>query len=94
MITVAEAEQIILSHRKDFGVEKVPFLAAQGRVLAENIAADRDLPPYDRVTMDGIAIQYSDYAAGCRSFQIVATQAAGDPPPTELSTLLIPHPLS
>jgi len=91
MITVSEAEQIILSHRKDFGVEYVPFLAAQGRVLAENIAADRDLPPYDRVTMDGIAIQYSDYAAGCRSFQIVATQAAGDPPPTELSTLLIPH---
>jgi molybdopterin molybdotransferase len=84
MITVSEAEQIVLSHCKNFGVEHVPFLAARGRVLAENIAADRDLPPYDRVTMDGIAIHYADYEAGCRAFQIVATQAAGDPPPTDL----------
>ena len=85
MITVAEAEKIILSHRKDFGVEKVPFLAAQGRVLAENIAADRDLPPYDRVTMDGIAIRFADYEAGTRSFPMAATQAAGDLPSTQLA---------
>ncbi len=91
MITVSEAEQIVLSHGKDFGVEYLPFLAAQGRVLAENITADRDLPPYDRVTMDGIAIRFADYEAGCRSFQIVATQAAGDPPPEGLHALLIPH---
>ncbi|MFN0036281.1 MAG: molybdopterin molybdotransferase MoeA [Saprospiraceae bacterium] len=87
MITVSEAEQIILSHRKDYGVEAVPFLAAQGRVLAENIVADRDLPPCDRVTMDGIVIRYADYEAGCRTFQIVATQAAGDAPPMNLANI-------
>ena len=85
MITVGEAEQIILSHRKDYGVEAVPFLAAQGRVLAESVAADRDLPPYDRVTMDGIAICYADYEAGCRTFRIVATQGAGDTPLTDVA---------
>lgn len=85
MITVKEAEQIVLSHCKDYGVELVPFLEAYGRVLAENIVTDRDLPPYDRVTMDGIAIRYADYAAGNRSFPVAATQAAGDPPPTELA---------
>ncbi len=85
MITVKEAEQIILSHQKDFGVECLPFLLAQGRVLAENILADRDFPPYDRVTMDGIAIRYADFAAGNRHFPIAATQAAGDAPPISLA---------
>lgn len=80
MITVSEAEQIILSHRKDYGVESVPFLEANGRVLAEDILADRDLPPYDRVTMDGIAIRYADHESGNRLFRITATQAAGDAP--------------
>ncbi|MBK7936757.1 MAG: molybdopterin molybdotransferase MoeA [Lewinellaceae bacterium] len=90
MISVSEAEQIVLSHCKDFGVETVPFLAARGRVLAENIAADRDLPPYNRVTMDGIAIRFADYEAGCRRFAIAATQAAGSPPP-DLPPLPTPH---
>jgi len=86
MITVNEAEHIVLSQRKDYGIEELPFLAAQGRVLAENILADRDFPPYDRVTMDGIAIRYADYAAGNRDYQIAAVQAAGDEPPTSLAT--------
>ena len=85
MISVSEAEQIILAHRKDYGVERVPFLTAQGRVLAENVAADRDLPPYDRVTMDGIAIRFADYEAGCRHYPIAATQGAGDAPLTHLA---------
>ncbi len=85
MISVQEAEQIILSHRCDYGVEQVSFQSAQGRVLAESIFADLDMPPYDRVTMDGIAIRYADYAAGCRNFQIVATQAAGEAPLTSLA---------
>jgi len=80
MITVSEEERITLAHTKDYGVETVAFLDAPGRVLAENIVADRDLPPYDRVTMDGIAIRHADYMAGARTFQIVATQAAGDVP--------------
>ena len=82
MVTVSEAEQIILSHQKDYGTETLPFLAALGRLLAESLVADRDQPPYDRITMDGMGIRYADYQAGVRRFQIAATQAAGAPPLT------------
>jgi molybdopterin molybdotransferase len=52
MITVEEAEKIILAQATDYGAEIVPFELALGRILAENIKADRDLPPFNRVTMD------------------------------------------
>src|SRR4051794_15921969 len=80
MISVAEAGKIIQSETKDYGTELIPFESALGRVLAEDIKADRDLPPYNRVTMDGIAINYAAFEKGIRSFQIKATQAAGDTP--------------
>ena len=80
MITVEEAEAIIQSEIRDYGVEIMPFELTLGRVLAENIKADRDLPPFNRVTMDGIAVNYKAIENGVNSFHIKATQAAGDPP--------------
>ncbi len=46
MISVPQAEQIIQSCKKNYGATAVPLLASIGRVLAEDIIADRDLPPY------------------------------------------------
>ena len=86
MTTVEQAEQIILSEAKDYGTENIYFENAVGRVLAEDLKADRDLPPYNRVTMDGIAIKFDAFANGVRSFKIIATQAAGD------TTFEINHP--
>ncbi len=80
MVSVAEAENIILLQCKDFGTETASFDNCMGRVLAENILADRDLPPFNRVTMDGIAIDYSAIEEGTRSFTIRSTQAAGEQP--------------
>jgi molybdopterin molybdotransferase len=80
MITVEEAEKIILNEAVDYGAEIIPFELATGRVLAENIKADRDLPPFNRVTMDGIAINYNAIEAGISTFKIKATQGAGDEP--------------
>ncbi|MBS1597557.1 MAG: molybdopterin molybdotransferase MoeA [Bacteroidetes bacterium] len=80
MVTVSEAEKIILSRTRDFGTEIITFQNCIGRVLAENIIADRDFPPFNRVTMDGIAINYNAFKNGARSFQIKATQSAGEPP--------------
>jgi molybdopterin molybdotransferase len=77
MITVEEANDIIQSHSRDFGTETVPLVQAMGRVLREEIKADRDFPPYDRVTMDGIAIQYSQYEGGQRGFPVAGVAAAG-----------------
>ena len=62
MISVQEATEIILQHSADYGVEEVPLVKAIGRILREDLMADRDFPPYDRVTMDGIAIKYESYA--------------------------------
>lgn len=80
MATVAEADQIVLSTTSDFGTEKIRFTESLGRVLAEDIPADRDFPPYNRVTMDGIAIRYAAFEKGIRSFKVIAVQAAGDNP--------------
>ena len=80
MISVAEAFEIILKEKRDFGTELIPFEEAQGRILSQDILADRDFPPFDRVTMDGIAIQYESFENGNRTFKIQATQSAGQTP--------------
>lgn len=80
MITVEEAEKIILAQSKSYGTQNLPFEQALGHVLAEDIKADRDLPPFNRVTMDGIAISYKAIEQGITSFKIKATQAAGEQP--------------
>ncbi|MET3980333.1 molybdopterin molybdotransferase [Mucilaginibacter sp. UYP25] len=80
MITVEEAENIVLAQLNDYGTETVPFELALGYVLAEDIKADRDLPPYNRVTMDGIAISYKAIEEGINIFKIKETQAAGEQP--------------
>jgi molybdopterin molybdotransferase len=82
MTTVEQAEKLILAQLKDYGTESLPFEQTLGRVLAEAIKADRDLPPFNRVTMDGIAINYQAIENGIHTFHIKATQAAGDEPAT------------
>ena len=80
MITVSQAEQIILSEVRDFGTEFLPLMQSVGRVLAQNIYADRDLPPYNRVAMDGIAINYQSIKKGIVKFRKIGTQPAGVAP--------------
>lgn len=77
MITVQEALSIILNHSQNFGIEEIPFLESVGRVLKEDIVADRDFPPFDRVSMDGIAINYRYFEQGVRNFTIEGIQSAG-----------------
>jgi molybdopterin molybdotransferase len=77
VLTPAGAEALIfeaipLFHREDCAISE-----AHGRILRGDLRADRDLPPFDRVTMDGFAIRSSDLARGGRKFHVVATQAAG-----------------
>ncbi len=77
MITVEEAQNIIAKTIYDFGIEEIPFSEAVGRVLREDLFTDRDLPPYNRVTMDGIAIQYQSFEKGNRNFKIKGIAPAG-----------------
>lgn len=80
IITPAEAEDRILQLREGFPCEELPLLGAAGRILREEIRADQDFPPFDRVMMDGIAVRFSDFQAGHRSFEIIETAPAGQPP--------------
>ncbi len=77
MISKEQALQIILNTSQNFGVETIPFLESVGRILKEEVKADRDFPPFNRVAMDGIAINYSQFEKGQRSFLIEGIQAAG-----------------
>lgn len=79
MITVDQAEEIILSNKIALPTEKVTIGNALGRILAEDLHADRDFPPFDRVSMDGIAVVYAQIATGQTDFKIEQTVAAGKP---------------
>ncbi len=80
LITCALAKKILAAQRFDWGVEEIPLEEARGRILAEDLTADRDQPPFDRVAMDGITIDHSAYAAGRRYFARAHVQAAGEAP--------------
>lgn len=77
MITVQEAIEIISQQTKDYGEEMVHLSEAKHRILSQDLIADRDYPPFDRVTMDGIAINYSAYKNGKSSFIIEGVAPAG-----------------
>lgn len=81
MITPAEATTLIRDAMPDYPTTVVPLEAAHGHILREPVVADRDLPPFDRVTMDGIAMAYAAWQAGTRSFRIESTANAGAPAP-------------
>mgnify|MGYP006123664255 FL=1 len=77
MISVAQALQTVLNSFQDFGVEEIPFIKSVGRILKEEIVADRDFPPFNRVSMDGIAIDFQQFKNGQRAFTVEGIQAAG-----------------
>jgi molybdopterin molybdotransferase len=77
MLTPAEAERLILESMPLLPSEDCPIARAHGRALRADILADRDLTPFDRVTMDGYALRAAALAAGARTFRIESVQAAG-----------------
>lgn len=85
MLTVTEAWNIVSNHLFSPETEYVPLPRAQGRVLAQEVRADRDIPPYNRVSMDGIAIRYADYQTGTRKFPVSGIIGAGEDSPANIS---------
>ena len=55
-----DALKTVLGAVPVLGVEKVSLLDALGRVLAEDIVAERDNPPWDNSAMDGFAVRHED----------------------------------
>jgi molybdopterin molybdotransferase len=79
MVSVREASDIIFSNLYKPRIEIAPLQGSVNRVLGEKIIADRDFPPFDRVAMDGIAIQFQKFKSGQKDFPVEFTQAAGHP---------------
>lgn len=77
MISSSDAISLVLEERRYFGTERIDFSDSLGRILAEDIRADRDFPPFHRVMMDGVALNYASLIQGRRSFLIHSIQAAG-----------------
>src|SRR5258708_21349545 len=77
MIPVSEAIQIVLQRTRELEVESVALGEAIGRVLAEDIIADSDLPPFDRAQMDGFAVRAADVTNVPARLRIAGESAAG-----------------
>jgi molybdopterin molybdotransferase len=80
MIRVEEATEIILKYAPLIAPEDCLIDQANGRVLREMVHADRDFPPFDRVAMDGIAIQFAVFQEGVRQFAVEGQVPAGQQP--------------
>lgn len=81
MISVEEARAIISETVRDFGTTNVEIDQAIGRILREDFYADRDFPPYHRVTMDGIALKSEQFSPEL-VYPIEGVAAAGAPQQT------------
>jgi molybdopterin molybdotransferase len=80
VLSPAQADELIGRHLTCLPIESLPLAQCAGAVLRENVYAERDAPPFDRVAMDGIAVDSNSVQLGNRRLRIQATQAAGDPP--------------
>lgn len=78
MLTTAEASDAISAALRTLDTERVPLAVAAGRILRQAVLAERDQPPFDRVTMDGIAVACAAIGGGTRRFRIEARHHAGD----------------
>ncbi len=66
MLSVPEAQRLILQEIPLLGSEKVNLLSALGRVLAEDVASTRDIPPWNNSSMDGYAVRAQDTRGATR----------------------------
>ncbi|MCX6138569.1 MAG: molybdopterin molybdotransferase MoeA [Ignavibacteriales bacterium] len=76
MISYADALRIVCSHGASLSLrtETLTLLQTSGRILAENVVADTDLPPFDNSTVDGYAVRLQP---GTTEWKIIATSHAG-----------------
>src|SRR3954467_13058700 len=81
LLTPAQAEILIEQHLACLPIESLPLTQAAGAILRENIYAERDQPPFDRVAMDGFALA-SATSGSIGRLKVTGSQAAGDPPQT------------
>lgn len=75
---LAIVKQQLAGVQLNLATEVVPLDVAAGRVLAENVAADRDYPPFHRSIRDGFAVRAADVAAPPVTLQLRGEIRAGE----------------
>ncbi|HEU4449622.1 MAG TPA: gephyrin-like molybdotransferase Glp [Gaiellaceae bacterium] len=85
LISIAEAQRLVLERARPLAAERVPIERAAGRVLAEAAAAAVDLPPFPSSAMDGYALRSADAERAPVTLPVVARIAAGAPAPRPLA---------
>ncbi len=78
-ITPQMAQDAIEARIAPLPAESRPLELCIGRTLRQEVYAERDNPPFDRVCMDGVAINSAALDRGARRFTVEATQPAGAP---------------
>ncbi len=79
MITPDAAWGIVLEHVRPLKPAAVPLTDALGCCLAEDVRADRDLPPADRSARDGYAVRHDDLQQRPCVLRVIGEVAAGSP---------------
>ena len=77
LLPLAEARTRILDGVKPTGTETVPITQARGRVLARNVKARRDQPPFAASAMDGYAVRQADIGKLPATLVIAGQSTAG-----------------
>ena len=80
MVSASQALEIVLRETPALPAEEVALEDALGRVLAREVAADRDLPPFDRAAMDGYALRAADTRKAPAALEIIGEVRAGEWP--------------
>ena len=84
VLSVEEAMERILATVRVLEPERVPILEALGRVLAEEVVADRNIPPLPNSAMDGYAVRAADVARVPARLRVIAEAPAGRLCPVEV----------
>ncbi len=79
-LKVSEAQQIIIDAVVPMSVETVELVQSLGRVLAQDVRANRDQPPYDVSAMDGYALRSADVLPTPVTLEVIEDIKAGDMP--------------
>lgn len=83
MLSYTDARQKVIqvaeARRGELIRETIELRQALGRVLAEDVAADRDYPPFHRATRDGFAVRSADMVGSSRTFRVIGESKAGTP---------------
>jgi molybdopterin molybdotransferase len=98
MLTIEEAFALVRDHAHPLGPRCASLIDGLGCVLAEDVAADRDEPPFDKALVDGYAVRASDLAEADGRLRVGETILAGQTPtrslaPREAASIMTGAPL-